>query len=519
MQRLISICLFYVLFTTTFTKGQDSTCKILDYITFHSEVEKNELSKKCISGRADPLLLFLSSCNRKDTMQIQIYADRFEDFYARLNAMIKPSWKEEKKIKKVFGQVHNHFLNKYELKADFYEIFETGTYNCVTASAFYAIIFEKLKIPYDVKETPQHVFLVAYPETKGIKVETVDPVTGYYIPDESYKKLYIKYLNSQKIISDSEMYLKSTDDLFEEYYYGKESTDLTGILGIHYYNDAVVEFNNEHYKSALDQIGKSLAIYSNEPIKYMAYASLVKVVENLSYDKISDARYVTMMGNFLELGMKRENIVYEFNRITAIHLINNGNEELYSSFYDEIMAGISDSLLNEEVSLIYSYEMGRDLFNRGQKESAYQYFRKAMDIRPNNSDIQLAFVQSLVHNVQNMDHEEAVTIIEAIYREYSSLNNNTLFINVMLTAYLLSAHRNLMIGKSSSGFSFIAKFEKLYSSNKGIEIDTNLVGEVYSSAAVYYYKRGMKSKARMIIEKGLEYAPHNYLLQYSLTSF
>ena len=68
--------------------------------------------------------------------------------------------REKKRIEKLYDNLHNTFLKKYLLNADFNDIFENGTYNCVTASALYAYVFEELNIPYHVKETPSHVFLV-----------------------------------------------------------------------------------------------------------------------------------------------------------------------------------------------------------------------------------------------------------------------------------------------------------------------------------------------------------------------
>ena len=475
--------------------------------------------KQCRSQDGNILLLFLASCNKTDTAKIGLYAAKFERIYAEMNALIKPSWKPEKKLKKIFSYVHALYLKQYKLKADFYEIFESGTYNCVTASAFYALLFDKFDIPYQIKETPQHVFLVAFPETSIIKVETVDPVGGYYIPDEMYKKHYVQYLVEQKIIPESDINTKSNNELFDEYYYGKESINITELLALHYYNDAVVAYDEGKYDYTINQVEKALSVYDKGPFHYLGYSSLVNVVDKLTYENLPDAEYFRLLEKYIEAGINKSGIVYEFNRITVKHLINNGNEELYNNFYTTIISSLSDSALKSDISLIYYYEFGRHLYNKGQRESSHSYFRKALDLQPNNSNIQAAFVQSLAPYIEKMQKKEAVSEIEKIYSEYSGLDNNAIFLNLLLSSYLVAAQYEFAVGETNSGFNYMNRFEKLFSSNTEIEVESRLIGEVYSTAAVYYYKKGMKTKAKQVIEKGLSFAPHNYQLQYSLTSF
>ena len=84
----------------------------------------------------------------------------------------KKEKKEKKRIKFIYDAFHDTFLKKYNSSVFFSEIFKNGNYNCVTATALYCYVFEKLDIPYKVKDLPTHVYLIAYPDLYNIKLET-----------------------------------------------------------------------------------------------------------------------------------------------------------------------------------------------------------------------------------------------------------------------------------------------------------------------------------------------------------
>jgi len=75
----------------------------------------------------------------------------------------------------------------------FSRIFEAGIYNCVTASMLYALILDHYQIPYEIKEKPTHIYLVALPGKDNILFETTNP-RGLYVPDEKFKRDYVNSL-------------------------------------------------------------------------------------------------------------------------------------------------------------------------------------------------------------------------------------------------------------------------------------------------------------------------------------
>lgn len=106
----------------------------------------------------------------------------------------------------------------------FSKIFKNGNYNCVTATALYCYVFEKLDIPYKVKDLPTHVYLVAYPDLYNIKLEiTVPREYGYYAPNEENIKRAVDELISMRLITPDELNKKGYKNMYESYFYGNSA--------------------------------------------------------------------------------------------------------------------------------------------------------------------------------------------------------------------------------------------------------------------------------------------------------
>lgn len=60
-------------------------------------------------------------------------------------------------------------------------------------------MFDELGIPYSIKETPTHVYLIADPNGEQILIETTDPVKGFAEFSNGFKQNFISTLLAQKL--------------------------------------------------------------------------------------------------------------------------------------------------------------------------------------------------------------------------------------------------------------------------------------------------------------------------------
>jgi tetratricopeptide (TPR) repeat protein len=113
---------------------------------------------------------------------------------------------------------------------------------------------------------------------------------------------------------------------------------------------------------------------------------------------------------------------------------------------------------------------------------------------------------------------ELVERIERYSARFPELNTNGIFVNLKMTAYLLRVEELFGLEEADRAADYLDRFENLYERNIGLTLDYRLVGEAYSAAAVYYFKKYREDKAVFYLERGLEITPNNFELEYRLRS-
>ncbi|MBK6525976.1 MAG: hypothetical protein IPG07_10770 [Crocinitomicaceae bacterium] len=144
----------------------------------------------------------------------------------------------------------------------FPELNSDNHFNCVTGTALFAIIFDQLNIPYSIVEVPQHVYLVAYPESYKIGIESTSEKNGVYVWTEHTKLEAVSYLVNIGKVSQQEVKLKGIDVIITEYFYTNEELDFDGIVGLQLINRSLYLSDRKKHKEALACLETCAAILS-----------------------------------------------------------------------------------------------------------------------------------------------------------------------------------------------------------------------------------------------------------------
>ena len=135
------ICaLLILLFITTWSIGQSVDYTDLD---FHSELEEEVLAATFFEKLPDlkSKIRFLQAVDSTATEAIATdLTAHIEQIVADLEAANLTKKKPLKAAKLLYATVHERLLTKYDEDAQFADIFTSGNYNCVTASALYALV-------------------------------------------------------------------------------------------------------------------------------------------------------------------------------------------------------------------------------------------------------------------------------------------------------------------------------------------------------------------------------------------
>jgi tetratricopeptide (TPR) repeat protein len=504
----------FLLITIQFNcTAQDSLVRQKD-IKFSSAFEKDAFTRFFKQGdRAQSLALFISLSNDASNDEVKNISNRIGGISSALTSGGIDKKKPEKQVKAIYDLVHSSLLRKYEMENRFHEIFTSGNYNCVTATAVYSLVFENLKIPYEIKEEPTHVYLLAYPNANNILVETTAPMYGFLNFDSKFKQNFIDNLKDQKVIGNSEIESKSLEELFNTYYFKNDKIDLTKLIGIHYMNDALFKNDHNNAKEAYQQAQKAYWFYPSPRCEFLLthFGAVAINSEKNAKDK---AMMIGQLSRLTKQGITAEMIKGEFTNLTQDILFKNNNKTLYRECYEIIEGGIQDRELADDISYIYNYENGRVYYNQGNNALAQPFFEKAMKLQPNNVDLGGIYVGVISRNLRHVDNGKAAFDSLELYRKkFPSLSENNNFNSLVALATVVQMSDEFKKGNATAGEVSRAKFEGMMKSNRDLNVAAGAIGSAYSSACAYYFKKSQKAKAREIVNKGLELAPGNYELR------
>jgi hypothetical protein len=511
---------FFLLFISLFIIGQnDSLIKKSDLVYKNTE-EETAFEKSNLSDTESIVRLLLISHEKDNVYNDEKALLQINDCVKALRSEIG-SKSEIKKVKYIYDYVHQQFLKVYKLQNSFSDIFSKGEYNCVSASALYAVIFTKLGIPFNVIEAPQHVYLVAYPQTLKILIETTSPEKGYYQFNDNFINQYIKSLYGSKLISKEEYESNTSNQLFDKYYFSSKGLTLPELVSLQYGNYAVYDMEQKKYEEAINEIKKAYFLNPYDRNQHILKSSLIYSIQNSKYDKkqqVEDLALICRFNNGKHEEISSEKIKNEFLRLTENQLINNSNYDMYRESYTTLIKEIADTSLQDQISFHYHFELSR-LGYMNNKDTAYElpHLRAAYTINSKNANLQSIILSYLERQIKLIDEPKTILkILDINSRNFNFLKENSGFNGVKANCILELAYQNFAIHDLNKGESYLKEFEALMLNQKETRADDNFIEKAYAFAAGVYYKQGNVAKSRQALKTGLLYSPDNFGLKLRL---
>jgi len=422
--------------------------------------------------------------------------------------------REKKRIEKLYDNLHNAFLKKYLLNADFNDIFENGTYNCVTASALYAYVFEELNIPYHVKETPSHVFLVVYPNTYKIYLETTVPGQyGFINPKESEVKKIVDELISYKLVTKDEVLKKGYIKFYEDYFYGKEYINKSALIGMQYYNKGLFDFDNQAYDEALNNFKKTKIFYSTPLINPIIKNIMAANVNELEFNTIEDVDYLI---DLLTISKFPED--YSIGNVkSCLYKIvdHDDNDNDLIKYTIEKFKKVGDAhVKNEGIEFLLEY-LAENAIRNEELDEAINYCDDILLINPKSKRIKTIISYVAFRKVELSSYNiEALTSFESICEKYAFLKENNRYNISLVNLYGRMSYNEFQSKNISIANEYLLKLESVLDNNDVLnEVSHILLGDLYVKAGNYYYYKGQYNTSYKIYKKGLTYVPNHNDLQ------
>lgn len=499
MKRSLLLFLLIIGFVCT-AKAQD------DLIVYNSGAEKSLLRS---AQSADDLLKLslLSFLNEDDT---QAVLTKFNQDFKQLNLEATAGQKPEKRVKAVYQAIQKTFLKDYEFSVSFSSTLLNGTYQNIDAAILYAYTLEKLNIPYQLKQFPGNVFLIAYPETDKIKLETVDATKGIFIFNDEAKQKDIGDLLKDGYITQSYLNNVGVERAFDDFFYAKPEITFKEAVGLLYFNKGLDDARNGKEKDAYSDICKSEMLFPDKKNAFVKSELMSDIVTTLKYDRIEDWKALTSLANDPNATEDtRKYLHYRFDDLLNTTLLNEGKKDKVDEIFNYLSANVADSTLKSNVTQDYYYTSSHYEYMLSNYTLGFAYAEKAFKVNPDNPTMTSTFVAELVQKFTSQaTPKQNIDSLTRYITLYPSLGKNplvrsTYIFNISFLGSEAYAkddakngekYLNIMTGQLEAYPNHDDKFNSQFSM-------------IFLSASSYYYRKQAKQKAIAILNQGLKYLP------------
>lgn len=174
----------------------------------------------------------------------------------------------------LFHKTHQRFLRHYDEDASFGQLLTDRTYNCLTATALYALLLDHYGLDYKVIETNYHIFLLTKTSQGIVLFETTDPTTGFVSDPQEIGKRIAQYRENRiHLDTSNKTYYRYKVDLFNE-------VDLDQMLGLLHYNLSIQAYNSHKLPVAIEQLEHATKLYHSPRIEEFSKIISLSVIES-----------------------------------------------------------------------------------------------------------------------------------------------------------------------------------------------------------------------------------------------
>lgn len=475
---------------------------------FNSDFEKSVFKTFVDSlpvKEMDVLLAFQYSSSAKS------YEEQITSFCDELKSKGILKNKRKKLINEIFDQVHARFLKKYDEKAFFSDIFSNGNYNCVTASALYSLVLDYFSIDYLIKETPNHVFLIADPSGTSYLIETTLPTKGVTQFDDRFKKAYLDYLLENKIIGEWEYKSNSIDNLFEKHYSASQTINKLQLAALQYYNKGIFSYDERNYKEAVGNFEKAYIIHPSANLKFMLNNALVNLLVEQSNKKKFDGKTLAKYTNVCQSSDQGIQISKQhFVEVSNEMVINHPDISGYEKYYRDFMSVLNDSVEKKDYMQTYNEEMAYYYYLKNNFGKVFFYAGNSYLINPDNIKNRQFVMEAFKQYIQEVEVGENMSLDSMIVysQKFPFMLSDAFFLQLMSYSFM----HNVIESEPGNKQSIVTSLYNLqqYSRKALLLADGNsIVEKLYSEASSFMVRSLKYDMAEAVLKNGLELIPNS----------
>ncbi|MEQ8414769.1 MAG: hypothetical protein RIB71_09890 [Imperialibacter sp.] len=229
-------------------------------LRFHSEFEEKVL----FNTSSEPALsLLLVADESVDQQRAESDLTTYETNLAFYQSQQRKYKNEEQFLKFFFYRVHRKELKNYEQYVSLADQFETGQYDCLTATSLYFLYLTDLGYKVNLVETDYHIYLKINTGERAFLFESTDPIAGFISSQNEIQEKEREYLSAQR---QSISGISSNTGSGQKSYIQNSMLTKKQLAGLNYYNRAITAWNAQEILKAVALVDKSYFLYPSDRI-------------------------------------------------------------------------------------------------------------------------------------------------------------------------------------------------------------------------------------------------------------
>ena len=510
--NLVFVILLCIYLTAQANSAKD-TIKITNP-TYYSEFEKKNFETYLQSNKTEILALSLGVDSTSNQTNEKEYRESIKNYLGSNRSIINKTTNEKSKINKLFKTANHSFFIQYDMNAYCSKFYSEGKFNCVTGSLFFSLILDSLNIPYTIKEKPTHVFLLAYPSTFSLPIESTDPNMKIFIPDEGFKKKYVDFLVDSKVILKSEIASKGVEAIFNEKYYSNNDIKPIELVGLLYFNSGVKYLVDNNIKCAFQQFEKAYLLYPSERIRYVLELSLLAFVADMGPFNLDHLNFLAKLTNYSKNKTYHEIVTDQFKNYTQKYLINENNETKYDQIYNQLISQVKDSTVKADISTVYFHERSRVCSIKEDHEGSWKFITQGYKLNPKNIDLIARMQSNFILKLESVPYDNNYLVhYDSLLNEFPDLRKRIDIQRYEGAYYLNKAEWFFFRDNIKAGELLLKKFDLFLNKNPNCNLNSDYISNKYCNFASGYYRKKEINKCKLIIERGLVLAPNSEQLK------
>lgn len=226
-------------------------------LQYHSALEKDILSQFYHDRVAEALALQLISDKEASEEVLQEHTANLNHFIEKLKKKRARVASDQQFFSHLFYKTHQKFLKQYTPFSSLHTLLAAGQYDCLSATALYALILNAFDTNYNIIETDYHIYLLVEADNGIVLFESTDGLYGFITDQKEITSRLAAYKEGNATASD----VQGNRDYYQFSNSIDNQIDLLDLAGLHYYNAAVKAYNQQSLEEAVVLLEKAAIFY------------------------------------------------------------------------------------------------------------------------------------------------------------------------------------------------------------------------------------------------------------------